>query len=166
VLISALTESGAALVTRQIAAAMPTAQIFGTAGIAESTFTDPAAGGIPLSLDDRILLTCATVVPGSGPSGTRAFYTAYDRSYGAAQPDAIYGYEAMSLILSAISRASDGGRQTVRRSEVLAALFHTRRRQSVLGTYSLRPDGDTTIRRYGIYRIVDGEMSYWTSLDG
>jgi branched-chain amino acid transport system substrate-binding protein len=166
VLISALTESGAPLVTRQIAAAMPAAQIFGTAGIAESTFTDPAQGGIPLSLDDRILLTCATLVPGSGPSAARAFYTAYDRTYGAAQPDAIYGYEAMSLMLNAISRASDGGREPVRRSKVLAALFHTRGRQSVLGTYSVRPDGDTTIRRYGVYRIVDGEMSYWTSLDG
>ena len=47
-LISALTESDAVLLTKQIAAALPHAQIFGSAGLAESTFADPAQGGIPL----------------------------------------------------------------------------------------------------------------------
>ena len=47
VLISAIADSGAAAVARALAAAMPSAQIFGTDGLAESTFTNPAQGGIP-----------------------------------------------------------------------------------------------------------------------
>jgi branched-chain amino acid transport system substrate-binding protein len=49
VLISALTESGAVLLTKQLAAALPHVRIFGSAGLAESTFTDPSEGGIPLN---------------------------------------------------------------------------------------------------------------------
>ena len=41
VLIAADTESGAALLTKDLAAAMPTVKIFGTAGLAESTFAEP-----------------------------------------------------------------------------------------------------------------------------
>ena len=47
VLISAITEDNAVLLTKQIAAALPEAMLFGTAGLAESTFTDPSSGGSP-----------------------------------------------------------------------------------------------------------------------
>ena len=58
-LIAADTESGAALLTTDLAAAMPTVKIFGTAGLAESTFANPAHGGIPASVDPRVVLTVA-----------------------------------------------------------------------------------------------------------
>jgi branched-chain amino acid transport system substrate-binding protein len=166
VLISALTESGAPLVARQVAAAMPAAQIFGSDGVAESTFTDPSEGGIPLALDSRMVLTTAAVGADAASRSARAFYAAYERHYGVPQPYAIYGYEAMRLALGAIARASDGGRQPVRRNKVLEAIFATRDRQSVLGTYSITPSGDTTIRSYGVYRVVDGRLVYWKSVDG
>jgi branched-chain amino acid transport system substrate-binding protein len=54
----------------------------------------------------------------------------------------------------------------VRRNKVLEAIFATRDRQSVLGTYSITPTGDTTIRSYGVYRVVDGRLVYWKSVDG
>ncbi|MBV9338290.1 MAG: hypothetical protein JO243_20585 [Solirubrobacterales bacterium] len=47
------------------------------------------------------------------------------------------------------------------RSQVRAALFATRDRASVLGTYSIDPDGDTTLRRYGVYAIVAGRLTFW-----
>jgi branched-chain amino acid transport system substrate-binding protein len=166
VLISALTESGAALVTRQVAAAMPDAQLFGSTGVAESTFVDPAQGGIPVSLDPRILVTSLTLAPTVDPPSARTFYAAYERRYGFPQPYAIFGYEAMSLALNAIARASDGGREVVRRPKVREALFATRDRPSVLGTYSITPMGDTTLRRYGVYRVVGGQLVYWKSVDG
>jgi branched-chain amino acid transport system substrate-binding protein len=166
VLVSALAESGAALVTKQIAAAMPSARIFGTAGVAENTFTNPALGGIPLELDPRVLLTSPAVGPNAGPPSARSFYAAYGRRYGTPQPGAIYGYEAMSLALDAIRRASDDGRDSVRRDKVLHELFDTRDRQSVLGDYSITGNGDTTIRRYGVYRVLDGQLSYWKTMVG
>ncbi len=47
VFISAITESNAVLLTKQIAAAMPNAKIFGSAGVAESTYTDASLGRDP-----------------------------------------------------------------------------------------------------------------------
>src|SRR5581483_1526818 len=112
----------------------------------------------PASLDERVLLTA--VAPGA-----RAFYTSYTRSYDDPEPDAIYGYEAMSLILSAISRSTDDGRRDARRSQVREAIFDTRDRRSVLGTYSIEPTGDTTLSRFGVYRIVDGSLRFWRDVD-
>ena len=165
-MISALTESGAPLLARQIGEAMPGAQIFGSAGVAESTFTDPAYGGIPLTLDSRVLVTAPSVGPDAGPPSAKAFYAAYERRYGPAQPFAIFGYEAMNLMLSAISRASDGGEHAILRSKVLRAIFDTSDRRSVLGTYSITPTGDTTIRRYGVWRVVDGDLVFWKAMIG
>jgi branched-chain amino acid transport system substrate-binding protein len=166
VLISALTESGAVLLTKQLAAAAPHMQIFGSAGLAESTYTDPSEGGIPVSLDSRVLITVAALGPAAYPATSRAFFADYGARAGLLEPYAIYGYEAMSLMLSSISRATDRGRETARRSEVREALFSTHDRHSVLGTYSIDHNGDTTLRRYGVYRIVGGELVYVESIEG
>jgi branched-chain amino acid transport system substrate-binding protein len=166
VLISAITDTGAVAVTRAIAAALPSAKLFGSSGVAESTFTDPAQGGIPLTLDSRMLLTAGSLGGAAEPLEAQAFYNAYSKRYGLAQPYAIYGYEAMSLMLAAISKATDHGRRPALRSKVLAAIFDTRNRQSVLGTYSIDQRGDTTIQRYGVYRVIDGNPEYWKAIDG
>ncbi len=165
VMISAITESNAVLVTKQIAAALPNARIFGSAGVAESTYTDPAQGGIPTALDPRMLITVATLDPSAYPAAGRAFYAAFAQEYGAPQPYAIYGYEAMSLMLSAIARATDNGTKVARRSRVVAALFATRTRHSVLGTYSIDRNGDTTLRQYGVYRVIAGRLVFWKAID-
>jgi branched-chain amino acid transport system substrate-binding protein len=166
VLISAITESGAAAVTRALAAALPSARIFGTSGLAESSFTDPRQGGIPIDLDSRVLLTAPAPGVSAPPSLSRSFYADYTRSYGDPQPDAIYGYEAMSLLLQAISRATHDGHLTARRSQVLGELFDTHDRRSVLGTYSIDPSGDISIRHYGVYRIGAGRLEFWKDVDG
>jgi branched-chain amino acid transport system substrate-binding protein len=165
VLISAITESNAVLVTKQVAGALPSARIFGSAGVAESTYTDPDEGGIPATLDPRVLITVATLAPSDYPPAGRAFHAEYAREYGMPQPYAIFGYEATSLMLSAIARATDNGTKPARRSKVVDAIFATRNRRSVLGTYSIEPDGDTTLRRYGAYRVVGGRMTFWKAID-
>jgi branched-chain amino acid transport system substrate-binding protein len=164
VLISADAESGAVGLTAQLAATMPKVRIFGSAGLAESTYTDHAQGGIPASLDSRVVLTAPTLAGGQYPPSARAFAAAYQRRYGAIEPDSIFGYEAMGLLLSAIERATDGGTEPAMRSAVRAALFTTRDRRSVLGTYSINRDGDTTLRRYGVYGVVDGRLTFWQAV--
>ena len=118
VLIAADTESGAVLLTTEIAAAMPEVKIFGTADLAESTYSDPEQGGIPLSVDPRVVLTSPTLGLSEYPPSARAFNAAYRRRYGPPQPAAIFGYEAMSLLLSAIERATEHGTRPAVRSEV------------------------------------------------
>ena len=165
VLISALTENNAALLTEQVASALPHGLIFGFDGMAESTYTDPAQGGIPIALDPRVLLT----VPGLGAAAeqpsTRAFVSTFTRQYGRPQPAAVFGFEAMNLMLSAIARATNGDRGAVQRSKVLAAMFATRDRHSAIGTYSIDRNGDTTLSRVGIYRVVHGQLALWKTID-
>ncbi len=165
VLISAITESNAVLLTKQLAAIMPHAKIFGTAGVAESTYTDPLQGGIPSALDSRVLITEPTLQPAAYPDAARQMLIRYARLHGPAQPAAIWGYEAMSVLLDSVARASDNGTGSIRRSRVVAALFSTRNRPSVLGDYSIGSDGATTIRRYGVYRVVAGRLSFWKAIN-
>jgi branched-chain amino acid transport system substrate-binding protein len=166
VLIAALTENHAVLLTRQVAAAVPEAQIFGTAGLAESTYVDPQLGGVPLALDSRILITSPALDPASYPPAGRKFFALYSRRYGAPQPAAIFGYEAMSLMLNAISRATDHGKLEAARTRVVSALFSTRDRHSVLGTYSIDARGDTSLNRYGVYEVVDGSLRFLKAMQG
>lgn len=164
VLISAITEDNAVLLTRQIAAALPAAMLFGTAGLAESTFADPKLGGIPRALDPRITLTMAALGPGASPPPGKAFWSAYQARYGDPEPYAIFGYEAMGLMLSAIAQATDNGTQPAVRSAVRKAIFATRDRHGAVGTYGILRDGDTTLRRYGAYRIVNGHLRFWRAI--
>ena len=165
VLISAITENNTVLLTKQIAATLPHALIFGFAGMAESTYTDPAQGGIPAALDPWVLLT----VPGLGAAAdspaARAFASTFARQYGQPQPSAMFGFEAMNLMLSAIARATNGGRRAVQRSKVLAAIFATRNRHGAIGTYSIDRNGDTTLSRVGVYRVIDGRLTLWKAID-
>jgi branched-chain amino acid transport system substrate-binding protein len=165
VLISAITEDNAVQLTRQIAAALPKAKIFGTGGLAESTYANPRHGGIPRSLDSRVLITAAALGPTASPPSGQAFYASYQARFGNPEPYAIFGYEAMSLMLNAIARATDDGTGPAQRSKVLKAIFSTRGRRSVLGTYSIQPVGDTTLKRYGVYRVVAGQLRFWREID-
>ena len=165
ILIAADTESGAVLLTTDLAASMPTVKIFGTAGLAESTFANPAHGGIPASVDPRVVLTSPTLGLSEYPPSARAFNVAYERRFGLPQPDAIFGYEAMSLMLDAIKRATDGGSEPAVGSRVRYAIFAPRDRHSVVGTDRLEPDGDTTMQRYGVYGIVHGHLRFLEAID-
>jgi branched-chain amino acid transport system substrate-binding protein len=158
VLISAIADSNAVQPTRQIAATLPGAMIFGSAGVAESTYTDPAEGGIPSGLDSRVLITAP--LDTLAPDNSRLVSTLD----GPQDPYAIFGYEAMSLMLSAINRATDHGRKPARRSAVVAAVFATRNRHSVIGTYSIDHNGDTTLNTFGAYRVVAGRLVFWQAI--
>jgi branched-chain amino acid transport system substrate-binding protein len=61
----------------------------------------------------------------------------------------------MSLALDAIERSGTG-----ERADILEALFSTQDRQSVLGTYSIDENGDTTLTDYGVYSVKDGALQF------
>lgn len=64
-------------------------------------------------------------------------------------PWSLYGYEAMALVLDALERAEPSAD---RRAALIRALFATRERRSVLGTYSINRYGDTTGGDLGLWR--------------
>jgi branched-chain amino acid transport system substrate-binding protein len=160
VLISAIDEPSSVLLTEQLAHLLPDARIFASNGLADRAYTDPGAGGIPASLDSRVVVASATLAASTYPPAGQAFLAEYARMFGATEPSAMYGSAAMGLMLRAISRATDGGHGAAQRSKVIAAISSTSRIQSLLGTYRINSAGDTTIDRYGIYRIVHGRLSF------
>jgi branched-chain amino acid transport system substrate-binding protein len=166
ILLSALTQNSAALVTEQLAQALPDARIFCGPGVAESTYTEPAFGGIPTALDPRVLITVAALDPDAYPPAGRAFLIRFAREFGPPPPYAIFGYEATSLLLDSIARATDDGRRAAVRSQVVHAVFATRNRLGALGTYSINSHGDTTLDRYGVWRVVDGQLVFWKAMTG
>lgn len=99
-------------------------------------------------------------------AGGRAFITSYRRRFGGGEPDpnAIYGYEAMRLLLESIDRAAAAG--PVTRQSVAQALLTTPERDSPLGRYGIDQFGDTTSKLYGGY-IADrrGALRFSRVLD-
>jgi branched-chain amino acid transport system substrate-binding protein len=67
-------------------------------------------------------------------------------------PFALYGYEAMALVLDAID-AAGGDRAAVTR-----AARSTKDRDSILGRYSIDDDGHTTTTAYGRLAVVEGAL--------
>jgi branched-chain amino acid transport system substrate-binding protein len=166
VLISALPQEHAVALTDQIGRVLPHVQLFGTAGLAEQAFVNPADGGLSPALAQRMVLTVATLRAGDYPPAGQRFEAAYAKRYGGWQPDAIFGYEAMDLLIDAISRSTDHGRSPALRSRLTRALFATRDRTSVLGTYSIDRLGDTSLRLWGVYRIREGRLVFVRALAG
>jgi len=154
---SGVTQNNAVQLFKDFAAALPNAKMYGPDGIAESGFANPKDGGIPTSLDSRVHVTVATLKPSEYPQAGQEFFRSFTQKYGVKNPDpyAIYGYEAMSLALDAIKRSGDGSKPNI-----IKALFDTKNRQSVLGTYSIDKNGDTTLTDYGVYSIKNGELTF------
>jgi branched-chain amino acid transport system substrate-binding protein len=164
VLISALDEASAVRLTQQLAHALPRASLFATSGLADAAFLNPDLGGLPTSLDPRLMVVSPALPPGHYPPAGRAFLTAYARRYGAVAPSAIFGYQAMELMLWAIGRATDEGHAPAERSKVLHELFSGRSINGVVGTFHIDKAGDTSVRRFAIYRMVRGRLSFVESV--
>jgi len=143
---------------KDFAAALgPDAKMYGPDGVAQANFADEKKGGLPAALAARTKVTVATLAPDKYPPAGQEFFKAFTDKYGVKNPDpyAIYGYEAMSLALDAIKRSKTGTKEDVKK-----ALFATKDRVSVLGTYSIDKNGDTTLTDYGAYSIVDGDLKF------
>jgi branched-chain amino acid transport system substrate-binding protein len=154
---SGITANGAVQQYKDFGAALPNAKLYGPDGVAESGFVNPKQGGIPLSLDPRVKVTVATLDPGSYPPEGQQFFKEFTQKYGVKNPDpyAIYGYEAMNLALDAIKRSNTGSKE-----DILKAIFATKDRPSVLGTYSIDKNGDTTLTDYGVYAVDNGDLKF------
>ena len=155
---SGVTGENGVQVFKDVAAANSTVKLYGPDGVAEEAFTNPAKGGIPTTVGTRTQLTVATLgvkdLPDAAPV-IESYKTAYKVK--TADPYAVYGYETMAVVLDAIKAAGAKGND---KAEVLKALFATKDRKSVLGTYSLDANGDTSLTDYGLYVIKAGLIVY------
>jgi branched-chain amino acid transport system substrate-binding protein len=158
---SGITANNAVQLYKDFAAALPDAKLYGPDGVAESGFIDPKEGGLPADVASRVKVTVATLAPDQYPPDGKEFFDQYEKKYNNPNPNpyAIYGYEAMRLALDAIKRSGSGSKE-----DIVKALFDTKDRQSVLGTYSIDENGDTTLTDYGVYKIKGGELQFEESI--
>jgi branched-chain amino acid transport system substrate-binding protein len=154
---SGITANNAVQLYKDFSAAIPDAKLYGPDGVAESGFADPKEGGIPADVASKVKVTVATLAPDQYPPEGQQFFKQFSQKYGEKNPDpySIYGYEAMRLALDAIQRSGTGSKE-----DIVKALFDTKDRQSVLGTYSIDENGDTTLTDYGVYSIKGGELTF------
>ena len=154
---SGITANNAVQLYKDFEAAMPDAKLYGPDGVAEAGFYDPEEGGIPPNVAEKVTVTVATLSPDQYPPEGQEFFDAFRETHDEPNPNpyAIYGYEAMRLALDAIERSGSG-----EKADILAALFETTDRESVLGTYSIDENGDTTLSDYGVYKLADGELVF------
>jgi len=157
-LFSGIVSNGGVQITKDVNAALPKAKIFGPDGMCTSTWTNPKMGGVPASIDPLIECTVATQDLAAYPGG-KDFLAAYKAKYGPTPPDpyAIYGYEAMKLGLDTIAGLGANG---ANKADVLSALLAIKSRNSVLGTYGFDKNGDTTLKAYGLYKVVNGQIVF------
>jgi len=154
---SGITANNAVQLYKDFSAALPDAKLYGPDGVAEAGFVDPKEGGIPADVASKVTLTVATLSPDEYPPEGQEFFDAFRKKHSEPNPNpyAIYGYEAMRLALDAIARSETGDK-----ADILGALFDTKDRKSVLGTYSIDENGDTTLTDYGVYKVEDGELVF------
>jgi branched-chain amino acid transport system substrate-binding protein len=156
---SGITANGAVQLYKDVHAALPDINLYGPDGVAESGFSDPKEGGIPADVQAKTKVTVATLSPDEYPPEGKKFFSDFEAKYNEPNPDpyAIYGYEAMKLVLDTCKKL---GGDCSDKQAMIDALFQTKGRKSVLGTYDIDENGDTTLTDYGVYTIKGGELTF------
>jgi branched-chain amino acid transport system substrate-binding protein len=149
-----ITDNNGVQLFKDLHAAMPTAKLFGPDGVAETAFFSKLGS----SVEKSVYITNPTLDPKLYPASGQEFFKTYKAKYGA-DPEAyaIYGYEAMGVMLEAIKNAGAKGND---KQAVIDAFFKIKNRESVLGTYSIDENGDTTLSDYGGDRVVGGKLVF------
>jgi len=149
-----ITQNKGVQVFKDVAAANPTIKMFGPDGVAESAFSSKLGADV----EKRTWITNPTLDPKLYPASAQQFFQKFKAKYGKdPEPYAIYGYEAMSVVLEAIKRAGDKGND---RASLVKSFFETKGRDSVLGKYDIDENGDTTLSDYGGNKIEGGKLVF------
>jgi branched-chain amino acid transport system substrate-binding protein len=158
VFLSATATSQAAQLVRRLHGSVPHASLLASSATLNTVFTSNlgAAEGATF-LGSPVLAT--RLYPASA-QGVLAQYS--HRFAPSGEPYVLYGYEAMSVVLAAIRAAGNSGDD---RRAVIDKFLATRDRRSVLGVYSMRPNGETSLSRYAIDRVAGGAPVFWRAFD-
>lgn len=150
--------AGTVALWRQLHSADPHLLLLGSSTMVNEAF----AAQIGAAAASTYLTTPLLATDQYPPAAARVL-SAYRRHFGSEPgPSALYGYEAMSVVLDAIRRAASRGND---RQAVIDSFFAIRDRNSVLGRYSIDAGGETTSSRYGVDRIVGSRPVFYRAID-
>ena len=96
------------------------------------------------------------------PPAAQRVLSSYGRTFGTeGNAYALYGYEAMTLVLDAIR---DSGARGNDRQTVIDHVLATKSRNSVIGRYSIDSDGETTLSMYGVDLVAGGRPVFYRAI--
>ncbi len=158
VFVSATATEEAAELWRELHAAAPQLSLLASATMNNSVFTSH------LRAAESATFIGSPVLPiNLYPLSARRVLSEYRRHFATAgEAYALYGYEAMSIVLAAIRAAGNNGDD---RQAVIDKFFATHERHSVLGVHSIRSNGETTLSTYAIDRLANGAPVFWRAFD-
>lgn len=144
--------NGAVQVFNDVAAVNPELPLMGGDALAIESFvgaiSDRAAG--------NVVLTSPAVAPEDYPTEGERFTARFTEEFGSApSPMAIFAYASMEAVMGAIEAAGEQGNDRDAVNEQLLALDVG---ASVIGPFTINREGDTSLARYGIWRIADGRL--------
>ena len=133
-------------------------KLFGGDGLALPGFLE-SLGDIELDT----FVTAPTLPAGNYAVSGGEYFDGFRDRYGRdAEPMSIFGFEAGSAVMDSIRRGVRGDIRTesisALRNDTADAFFSISERPSVLGSYSIDANGDTTLTFYGAYRVENGEL--------
>lgn len=143
---------------RKLHAANPHLLLLGSSSLASEAFTSQLGSSAAATY-----LTSPLLAENLYPPAAQRVLAQYRRTFrGEAGPSVLYGYEAMSGVLEAIHHAGPLGNN---RPDVIKAFMTTHDRDSVIGRYSVQPDGETTITTYGVDRVRGGRAVFERAIE-
>ncbi len=158
VFVSATATSEAARLWRELHSAAPHMSLLASATMLNSVFSSRLG-----SAEGFTFIGSPVLATRLYPASAQHMLAEYAHRFTAApEPYALYGYEAMSVVLAAIRAAGDVGDD---RQAVIDKFFATHDRHSVLGLYSMQPSGETTLSSYAIDRVVKGAPVFWSAFN-
>jgi len=148
---------GAARLWRELHAADPLLELYAPASLADPSFV----AGLGSAASVAHVTQPVYDARAGDDLAVRRFIRDFKRAYGRVPAaEARYGYEAMRGVLAAIRRAEAAADGSITRRAVTRAYFETAVHGGVLGPYAIEPDGDTTLDRWGAFRVVDGALRF------
>jgi branched-chain amino acid transport system substrate-binding protein len=145
------TQSGGPAIARDMVAAGLKCPLLVPDGCYEEHFIK-AAG--PDNLNGRCYVTIGGVEPSQLTGKGADFVKAYRAKY-RVEPEsyAVYGYEAASVVLSAIKKVGKRDREAVRE-----AVIGTKDFEGALGKWSFDANGDTTLQQLTVSKVEKGRF--------
>jgi branched-chain amino acid transport system substrate-binding protein len=141
------------------AAANPSAKLFGPSALDDPSLTAQLAGTVR-----NLYISAPGFLKASLTSAGSNFVSAFTAAYGHAPAvQAIFGYEAMAAVLAVLREA---GSQANNRSVVVRDFQLLKNRQSVLGTYSMDGNGDTSLTSFVFSRLEHGSLVPFAQVEG
>jgi branched-chain amino acid transport system substrate-binding protein len=150
-------EAGTVALWRQLHAADPGLLLLGPSTMANEAFTSQVGAAA-----QSTYLTTPVLPSSHYPATAQRVLSDYRRDFGGeGGPYALYGYEAMSVVLDAIRGAGAHGND---RQIVIDRFFATSNRNSVIGRYSINANGESTLSSYGVDRVAGGRPVFYRAV--